>query len=568
MQVAAYARVSTLVQKKEATIDSRLRLLQAYIKPQDWSLLPTHIYADEGVSGARLDRPALDRLRDGARRGEIDAVLILSPDRLARHYAHQWLLIEEFRKCQVDVIFLENPFGDTPQGKLLVQMQGMIAEYERAAIAERSRRGRIEKARKGEFIPWAYHCYGYKYMAKRYGLPPQAVVDETEANVMRALFRWLVEEQMRLRQMAKRLNQQRVPTPTGKHPVWHPATIRRLLMNKVYAGPARYNCRYYGPPKFRKSETAQMEDRQTGTLYRPESEWVWSDSPAIISMALYEKAQLQLKRNAEDAQRTYQPNHRQYLLRTRMRCGQCGMKMIGVQHSCRRGQGAYSYYRCQGRDPLTYGRTQRCPSLPVRADRLDALVWSALSELLKKPSLIPILHQQWQESQQVDLNQVSAQQESLRARRQRVEGQIQKLVDAYQGDVITLTELSSRRKKLEAEVERLCREEKYLAEQAKECHRWNQVITNVKQFTKLIKTNLNRLDFEDRQVIAQCLIEKVVLTGEAVDIFYVLPFDEEPRVLDNGRQGKEASLVRVNEKPSTEEPGPVCRLRIQDQPSG
>jgi site-specific DNA recombinase len=552
MQVAAYARVSTLAQKKEATIDSQLHLLKEHVQQQDWSLLPTHVYADEGVSGARLDRPALDRLRDVARRGEIDAVLILSPDRLARHYAHQWLLIEEFRKCQVDVIFLENPYGDTPQGKLLVQMQGMIAEYERAAIAERSRRGRLEKARKGEFMPWAYRCYGYKYIAKRYGLPPQVVIDEVEADVVRRLFGWLVEEQMSLRQMAKRLNQQQAPTPSGKHPVWHPATIRRILMNTVYAGQARYNYRYYGSPKFRKSEAAKLEDRKTGTCYRAASEWVWSEAPAIISMALYEKAQLQLKRNAEVAQRAYQPKQRNYLLRTRVRCGLCGMKMIGVQHSCQRGQGAYSYYRCQGKDALTYGRAQRCASTRVRADRLDALVWSALSELLKKPSVIPILHQQWQQSQQMDLSQLSAQQESVRTRRQRLEGQIQKLVDAYQADVITLTELSSRRKKLEADVDRMRREESSLAQQEKECHRWDQVIANVTQFRKLIRTNLDRLDFQDRQVLAQCLIEKVVVTGEDVDIFYVLPFDETPEMLDNEREGKEPS-------------GHVCRLRIQDQ---
>ena len=112
-----------------------------------WALLPEHEYIDDGISGARLDRPALDRLRDAARRGEFDAVVILSPDRLARNYAHQWLLIEEFEKMHTPLIFLQNPFGDSPQGKLLTQMQGMIAEYERAQITERTRRGRLEKAR-------------------------------------------------------------------------------------------------------------------------------------------------------------------------------------------------------------------------------------------------------------------------------------------------------------------------------------------------------------------------------------------------------------------------------------
>jgi site-specific DNA recombinase len=103
-----------------------------------------------------LARPALDRLRDCAQRGEFDAVVVLSPDRLARNYAHQWVLIEEFEKHPVQWIFLQNPCGDTPQGKLLTPRQGVRAEYERAQIHERTRRGRLEKAQRGEFRPWAY----------------------------------------------------------------------------------------------------------------------------------------------------------------------------------------------------------------------------------------------------------------------------------------------------------------------------------------------------------------------------------------------------------------------------
>lgn len=162
MQVALYARVSTASQQEEGTIASQIHALKHHIQQQGWSLLPEHEFIDEGVSGMRLDRPALDRLRDGAQRGEFDAVLVLSPDRLSRNYAHLWLLIEEFQKYRIQWIFLQNPFGDTPQGKLLTQMQGMIAEYERAQILERTRRGRLEKARQGTFIPWAYNCYGYR----------------------------------------------------------------------------------------------------------------------------------------------------------------------------------------------------------------------------------------------------------------------------------------------------------------------------------------------------------------------------------------------------------------------
>jgi site-specific DNA recombinase len=136
MQVAIHARVSTLNQQQEGTIASQVQRLKQHIQQQGWSPLPEHEFLDDGISGARLDRPALDRLHDCAQRGELDAVVVLSPDRLARNYAHQWFLVEEFEKLNTQLIFLQNPFGDTPQGKLLNQMQGMIAEYERAQIAE------------------------------------------------------------------------------------------------------------------------------------------------------------------------------------------------------------------------------------------------------------------------------------------------------------------------------------------------------------------------------------------------------------------------------------------------
>ena len=119
MQVALYARVSTPHQQQEGTIASQVQSLHLYIRQQGWSLLPTHEYIDEGISGARLDRPALDRLRDCAQRGEFDAVVVLSPDRLARNYAHQWLLIEEFEKLQVQWIFFAQSLRGYSAGQVI-----------------------------------------------------------------------------------------------------------------------------------------------------------------------------------------------------------------------------------------------------------------------------------------------------------------------------------------------------------------------------------------------------------------------------------------------------------------
>jgi site-specific DNA recombinase len=152
MHIAVYARVSTGRQEREHTIASQLAALHRWAQDQGHDLLPEHIYADEGYSGAWLDRPALDRLRDAAQEGAFTLVAVWSPDRLARNYAYQVLLLEELRRAGCAVHFLQRPLSEDPNDQLLLQIQGAIAEYERALLRERFRRGRLQKARAGVYL--------------------------------------------------------------------------------------------------------------------------------------------------------------------------------------------------------------------------------------------------------------------------------------------------------------------------------------------------------------------------------------------------------------------------------
>src|SRR5262249_12468761 len=436
---------------------------------------------------------ALDRLRDCAQRGEFDAVVVLSPDRLARNYAHQWFLVEEFEKLNTKLIFLQNPFGDSPQGKLVEEMQGMIAEYERAQITERTRRGRLDKARRGEFIPWAYHCYGYRYLPKRHGCAPQVVIDPAEAEVVRAIYRAAVEEQLSCRQITKRLNDSKTPTQSGKNQVWHANTVRNILTNRVYAGTARFNYRQPVVPKYRKADESKMQNLKTGRSYRSESEWVLSEAPAIITPEIFEKAQLQLAHNREVASRMYQPSSCRYLLRTIVKCGECGLGLSAFRQLSQCKKYEYLYYACKGRSPLEVGRATKCESKRVRADRLDDVVWQALSQLLHKPEVIPQLHQTWAEAKQQNLSSLDAQQSQLLQRRLRIERQDQRLLDAYQAEAINLTELQSRRQKLAAELQQIEQEIRRLASARQQTVHWQQVIDHAETFRRLLGDNLERL---------------------------------------------------------------------------
>src|SRR5215204_7539408 len=168
MRAAVYARVSTERQERQQTIESQLTALRAWVVEQGHDLAAEHVFRDEGYSGARLDRPGLDALRDAVRDGAIEIVAVLSPDRLARRYAYQVLLLEEFRRAGVEVAFLHHPISEDPSDQLLLQIQGAIAEYERAVLAERFRRGKLQKARDGHLLS-AKPPYGYRYVPRREG---------------------------------------------------------------------------------------------------------------------------------------------------------------------------------------------------------------------------------------------------------------------------------------------------------------------------------------------------------------------------------------------------------------
>lgn len=151
MHTALYARVSTERQERQQTINSQLAALCAWAASTDNAVAENHVFRDEGYSGSRLDRPGLDALRDAVRDGAVQQVAVLTPDRLARKYAYQVLLLEEFRRAGVDVVFLQHPISDDPNDQLLLQIQGAIAEYERAVLGERFRRGKMQRARSGYY---------------------------------------------------------------------------------------------------------------------------------------------------------------------------------------------------------------------------------------------------------------------------------------------------------------------------------------------------------------------------------------------------------------------------------
>src|SRR5262245_38600306 len=240
IRAAIYARVSSEQQAQEGTIASQVAALRQRVQDDGLMLEDELCFLDDGYSGSTLLRPALERLRDIAWAGGFQRLYVHSPDRLARKYAWQVLLVEELQRCGVELIFLNRTIGISPEEDLLLQMQGMIAEYERAKIMERSRRGKRHAAQRGSVSVLGGAPYGYRYVSKHLGggQAHYQVVPE-QSRVVKRIFEWVGRDRLSLRTVCQRLRQQGIPSPKGK-PRWAHEVVGKLLKNAAYTGAATF----------------------------------------------------------------------------------------------------------------------------------------------------------------------------------------------------------------------------------------------------------------------------------------------------------------------------------------
>ena len=325
MRVALYARVSTERQERFQTIDSQLAALRDWAAAGGHEISDDFVFRDEGYSGSRLDRPGLDALRDAVRDGVVGVAAVLTPDRLARKYAYQVLLLEEFRRAGVEIVFLQHPISDDPNDQLLLQIQGAIAEYERAVLGERFRRGKLQKARDGHY-QGGCAPYGYRYVPRQEAVPGHLVVDEKEAALVRTLYGWLIDERTTIRQILKRLNAGPDVPRSGRH-AWSPSLVHHILADPVYAGTAYANRYSFVPPRKPRRPYGPRTGEATCRQLKPREQWIAIPVPAIVDQETWDRAQAQLARNAALSFRNNTKHN--YLLRCLMTCATCGLAMFG-----------------------------------------------------------------------------------------------------------------------------------------------------------------------------------------------------------------------------------------------
>ncbi len=516
MKVAMYVRVSTQRQAQTQTIEQQIDLLRRHSQMHGWPWQEEHLFRDDGYSGASLRRPGLDRLRDQVRGAAFDRVMITAPDRLARNYVHQMLLMEEFEQGGCQVEFIDQPMSHTPHDQLLLQIRGAVAEYERSLIAERMRRGRQQKYQAGGLLPWTQPPYGYRVDPSRPRDPAGVRVEPAEAAVVAEMFVTYQQENQSLLGITKGLIRQQIPTPSG-HWRWNQATVRGILANPVYTGTVfigRYRSRV---AQHRQSALVPIGRGHGGHPLTDPQEWVAvTQIPAIVSQEQFDLVQAKLAHNQHFARRNNTSHP--YLLRALVSCGMCHLACTG-----RSSKLGYAYYTCRGKSHAVVScRDEKCPSRFIPASQLDELVWQDVCEVLTHPETIASALHRAQGGQWLP-QELQARRENLRKARVSLEQQRERLTDAYLAKVLALDEFKRRREGLE-------QREIGIAEQARQLEasvgRHDQLagmVQSIEAFCQRVQRGLSGATFDQRRQLIELLIDRVVVTDEEVEIRYVIP---------------------------------------------
>jgi site-specific DNA recombinase len=524
VQAALYARVSSEHQAEANTIASQLAELRARIAADGFDPCAILEFVDEGYSGSTLVRPALERLRDVAAAGGIDQLYVHCPDRFARNYAYQVLLLEELTRCGVAVIFLNRPLGQTPEDQLLLQVQGVIAEYERAKFLERSRRGKRHAAQEGRVGILGHAPYGYRYVNQQEGGGDarfDLVFDE--ARIVQQVFRWVGEERCTLNEVARRLHEAGVRTRTGKEH-WDHKTIWDMLKNPAYKGEAGFGKTRWVPvgPRLRapRGRPAQSRRGYWGQEV-PKEEWITIPVPAVVDAALFEAVQEQLAENRRRA-RIPQKGSR-YLLQGLLVCAKCGYAYHGRTNDERN-----AYYRCSGAMSLPRrGFARLCWNKELRMDQTDAAVWQEVCRLLETPER---LEQEYR--RRLAPHQQQEEHAGLEMQRGKLRRGMARLIDSYADGLIDKQEFEPRVTRMRERLQHLEEQLQCLKEAAELEEDLRLILGRLETFAAQVKEGLQRADFASRRDIIRTLVKRVEVDEQQIRIVFRVGSLPAPRPFD------------------------------------
>jgi site-specific DNA recombinase len=401
-----YARMFTDEQARSGySLAQQLEALREHAAREGYEVLEEVV--DPGQSGASLERPGMDRVRDLVAAGNVAVVLAQDRDRFAREPAYHYLLKREFEEQGTKIRALNDRGDDSPEGELTDGILDQLGKFERAKTAERTRRGRLKKAREGKIVAGPVPNYGYRFDTTKDGY----VVYESEMSVVRRICRMVGVDGLSLHAVANALDREGVLTAKGgKH--WDVRVIKNCIVDDVYKPHAfeeiegliapevvaRLNPeKSYGVWWYNRRQVKTTHVSETGPegkryakkvkyTTKPKDQWIAVPVPdSGVPRAVLEAAR--------DAVRD---NYRPPASRERfwelaggvLYCGTCGRRMTkhtGSYYKVSREKVSRYYYRC----PLAVRHKDACSQTKhFRADQVEPAVWGLISDLLKDPHLL------------------------------------------------------------------------------------------------------------------------------------------------------------------------------------
>jgi site-specific DNA recombinase len=517
---AIYARVSSARQAKDETIGSQLAALRDHAVSNRLDVPEEWVFADEGHSGATLVRPGLEALRDLAAQGCLDVVLVYSPDRLARKFAYQALLIEELARCGVRVEFVKGPRGDSPEDQLLVQFQGMFAEYEKAQLMERYRRGKAWRAKTGSVSVLSGAPFGYRYIRKTPESAARYEVIPHEAVLVAEMFRRYADDGAAIADLRRWLEDQGVRTRTGKER-WDRSVIWGMLRNPAYAGSAVFGKTQAVHEPAGLNRTARTVPRQVRVQDRPREEWTAIPVPALIDEDTFDRVQQRLEDNKRFAARnTKVPS----LLQGMAACASCGYGYYRTSTTTSSGKKIY-YYRCLGSDDYRYQGGRVCGNKPVRADYADRVVWDHVTALLADPALIRAeIGRRLERARTSD--PVTRKRGQLAQALAKTTTSINAMVTAFSEQLLTIDELRARMPALRARETGLKDQIAALDAQAADRDAYLRLAEGLQGFLARLRASSATATVEDRQRVLRAVVQDILIGPEKLTIRHRIPIRE------------------------------------------
>lgn len=504
-----YARVSTSAQEEKGTIESQIHELKKQIE-DDGNILIKE-YVDNGYSGAKLDRPAMDMLRRDLKGDVFDVIYFLDADRIARNSTYQDIIISEILRYKKEIVIKGRNLLYDAEGKFKMTVLGAVSELERAKIIERSTRGKRERARRGQIF-CGLNIYGYRYVKRTDEKPGHFVIDEKEAETVRFLFDTYANQEISLTGLIKVLEGKEIKTKKGNRR-WARSSIKKILSNSTY-----YGLRYYNQST--RFEAYSQEVRREIMKYtqKDKSEWIAVKVPAIVNKDIFDKVQKKMKKHYMHTRK----DGKKYLLSGLLKCGICGHSYIGYTHTCKK-----SYYTCnQRRKNFTHLPevvTQKCDNPMISSEFIEGIVWNTIDEKILNPAVLEQYIEDLKDSAKGRSEKLKKEIKNIDSKIKEIDYKKERVLDLYADGSFSREKLDSKAGELENEEAEYQKKKIELYGSVAMIDKRKFIKKDIRDFCQLAKSRLDKFDFKQKKHFLLCLFSDIMLRETEITLNGYLP---------------------------------------------